>query len=154
MNCIRNIVSPDVRSTLSTHLDDFNSKEEYLGEIANDVADSDCQVVLWENDDQQRNQEENDVDQEKSDEKVSSSLELVVNNLLNCILLVKYYIVLELEHHIGKFKIIEHIFLLYFLWMFVAFFFLRIIFHIKFFSNNHELEIHVTVLNSNGFVIS
>jgi hypothetical protein len=92
-------------------LDDFNSKEEYLGEIANDIAHSDCQDVLIENYDQQRNQEENDVDHEKSDEEVLSSLELVVNNLLNCILLVKHYIMLELEHHISKFKIIENIFL-------------------------------------------
>jgi hypothetical protein len=38
--------------------------------------------------------------------------------------------------------------------MFLAFFLMRINFHIKFFSNNHELEIHETVLNSNSFVIS
>jgi hypothetical protein len=51
LNCIRNIVSPDVGSALSTHLDDFNSKEEYLGEIANDIANSDYQVVFLDNDD-------------------------------------------------------------------------------------------------------
>ena len=87
------------------HLDDFQSKKEQLGEVADGVArfDMDCSRVEY--DHEEGDQEEDDVDfQQGGEVELSQRGKLVVNDLLDGLLLVELNTVLD--HQVGDIPLV------------------------------------------------
>jgi len=73
-------------------LNDFNEEEDKLGEVGNNIANSNEERVSVEDDKEDRYQKEEDVQQPKSFEVLLCGNELIVNDLLNSILFIEGHI--------------------------------------------------------------
>ena len=125
-------------------MDELVPAESKAREIGDRVAPL---VEIWglvvENNDDNWDHEEEHVEHHQSPEEHFRGRELVVYDLLDCILLVEIYVLgVVLDHHVGQVLVVEH--------EFRSFVLQGILIVVQFLSDNHVLEVQVSMLDRDG----
>lgn len=99
---VAQVLTLEVADSSCSGLDALVTEEEELSDVADDEAHSADEGVIIKDNDQKRDDKEQDVENQQSNKEYKSSHELVIDDFLDSVLLIKLYILFWLNHQLGQ----------------------------------------------------